>query len=257
MNLRAAATVAAFAALGVVPSAGAEETPAEISAKSREKGALNLLGLSAELKLTTAGKEGAPREQVLVSSGRKIDGRSHSIARFSAPPSVAGVAVLTVEGAPGEPSDISLYLPKLKKVRKVAKQQRGQSFMDTDFSYADLGGTGESDLAQQRGPDQSAEGRDCYVLSGAAGADSPYGKVTVYVDKQTYVPMKAEYQDREGKPVKRYRALKLKKFRDRVIAAESVMENLQTGSKTTLEVLKVEQSKLGDEAFSERALERG
>lgn len=257
MNLRTAVAVAAFAALGLAPAARAEETPAEISRKSRERGALNLLGLSAELKLTTVSKGGTPKEQVLVSSGRKVEGKNHSIARFSAPPAVAGVAVLTVEGLAGEPSDISLYLPKLKRVRKVAKQQRGQSFMDTDFNYADLGGTGENDEAQHRGPDQKAEGRDCYVLSGAAGADSPYSKVTVYVDQQTYVPMKAEYLDREGKPVKLYRALKLKKFKDRVIASESVMENLQTGSKTTLEVLKVEESKLGDEAFSERALERG
>jgi negative regulator of sigma E activity len=81
--------------------------------------------------------------------------------------------------------------------------------------------------------------------------------VTLYVDKETYVPLKAEYTDREGKPFKVYRAEELKTFKDRVVASRSMMENLQTGSSTTLEVLKLEEVQLGDEAFTERALERG
>jgi hypothetical protein len=81
--------------------------------------------------------------------------------------------------------------------------------------------------------------------------------VTVYVDQETYVPTEVQYEDKEGKPLKIYRAASLKKFKDRVIAAKAVMENLQTGSRTTIEVLKLEESTLGDEAFTERALERG
>jgi hypothetical protein len=56
-----------------------------------------------------------------------VGGRLHSLARFSQPAGVAGVAVLTVEEAPGEPAGISLYLPKLKRVRKVAKGQLASS----------------------------------------------------------------------------------------------------------------------------------
>jgi hypothetical protein len=41
------------------------------------------------------------------------------------------------------------------------------------------------------------------------------------------------------------------------VAAESVMENLKTGSKTLVEVLKLEDSKLADQDFTQRALERG
>lgn len=56
---------------------------------------------------------------------------------------------------------------------------------------------------------------------------------------------KGQYADKSGKPFKRYRTLKLKWFKDRVLAAESVMENLQTGSKTAMTVLKLEESALG------------
>ncbi len=234
-----------------------EETAASISKKSRERGALNLVGLTAEMKLVTTGADGKAKEQQLTSSSRDIGGRSHALARFSLPAGVAGVAVLTVAGQQGEGDDVSLYLPKLKRVRKVAKSDRGKSFMDTDFSYADIGSNGARDEDVKRLPDAQLEGRDCYVLAGRGDDSSPYGEVKLFIDKQTFVPLKAEYADKVGKPYKRYRALKLKSFNERVLAAESLMENLQTGSRTQLMILKLETSTLGDEAFSERALERG
>ncbi len=249
---------AAAVALLLAPPVLAGDSAADIARRSRERGALNLLGMRAELKLTTVLKDGRRKEQVLSSTARRVGGQLHSLARFSQPAGVAGVAVLTVEGAPGEPADISLYLPKLKRVRKVAKGQRGQSFMETDFNYADLGGSGgERDESLRLVGETKVLDRLAHVLRGKAGPDSPYGEVTLYVDKETDVPVKAEYSDREGKPLKVYRAVQLKKFKDRVVAAEAVMENLQTGSRTTLEVLKLEEVQLGDEDFTERALERG
>ena len=76
----------------------------------------------------------------------------------------------------------------------------------------------------------------------------------VYIEGRLRVE---EYTDKEGKPFKVYRAAALKKFKDRVIAAKASMENLQTGSVTTIEVLQLEEAQLGDEAVTERALERG
>jgi len=233
------------------------QTATDIAASARERGGLNLLNLQAQVRLVTSPKDGAPKEQVVTSASRKVEGRSRSIVRFVTPASVAGVAVLTIEGPGTEPGEASIYLPKLKRVRKVAQAERGQAFMGTDFNYADLGGMGGSDQRMKRLADGEVDGRATYVIQGPADPSSPYGEVTLYVDKETYVPLRVDYQDREGKAYKRYHALALKKFKDRTVAARATMENLQTGSATTLEVQKLEDSSLGDEAFSERALERG
>ncbi|MFZ5471962.1 MAG: outer membrane lipoprotein-sorting protein [Myxococcota bacterium] len=249
-----------FAAVGLLlfaSSARAEETAAEISRKARERGALNLVGLTAKLKLVTTSKDGKVKEQELTTSSKKIGERAHTLSRFVKPAGVAGVAVLTVEGKGEAGDDISLYLPRLRRVRKVATSERGKAFMDTDFSYSDLGSAGARDEDVRRLEDQKVDGREAYVLQGNGGEASPYGQVVLYVDKETYVPLKAEYADKGGKPFKAYRSLRLKKFKDRVLAAESSMENLQTGSKTTVHVLELSPCALGDEAFSERALERG
>lgn len=247
----------AVAALLSLNAAAAGEAPQDISRKSKERGALNLVGLTAELKLLTTSADGKAREQVLTTTSRSIGGKSHALARFLAPAGVAGVAVLTIEGATGEGDEVSLYLPKLKRVRRVAKSDRGKAFMDTDFAYADIASGGTSDDALTRLADERVEGRDCFVLKGQGDDSSPYGEVTMYVDQATYVPMKADYLDKAGKPFKRYRTLKLKAFKDRTLAAESVMENLKTGSKTQMTVLKLEETTPGEEAFTERALERG
>lgn len=249
--------VSAFALVLVASTAAAEESAAEISRKSREKGALNLVGLTAELKLVTTASDGKVKEQQLTSSSRTINGKSHALARFSAPAGVAGVAVLTVEGNKGDGDDVSLYLPKLKRVRKVAKSDRSKSFMDTDFAYADIASNGAAEDDVKKLPDDKVDGRDCFVLQGKGDEGSAYGEVKLFIDKQTFVPMRVDYQDKAGKPFKRYRTLKLKAFKERVIAAEALMENLQTGSKTQMSVLKLEDSTLGDDAFTEQALERG
>jgi len=263
MNLRvglsprsAGALLAGLAWIGA-STARAEERAQDIARKSRERGALDLLDLTAELRLVTTGKDGAAKEQRMVSSSRKVGGRIHSLSRFTAPPGVAGVSVLTVEGEGKGPEEISLYLPNLKRVRKIVQAQRGEAFMSTDFSYADLGGQGAREDAVARGPDAVAEGRKCFVLKGNAGEGSPYGEVTLFVDQETYVPMRVEYRDKEGALLKVFRTLKLKRFQERTISAEAVMENQATGSKTALSVLALEPSKLTDDDFTERALERG
>jgi hypothetical protein len=237
--------------------AWADESAGDIARKSRERGALNLVGLTAELRLVTTTAEGKPREQVLTTTSKTIEGKNHALARFSAPVGVSGVAVLTISSAQGDGDEVSLYLPKLKRVRKVAKGERGKAFMDTDFSYADIASNGVRDEQTKRLADEKLEGRECVVLQATADESSPYGEVKMFIDAKSYVPMRVDYADKAGKPWKRYRTLKLKQFKDRVLAAESVMENLQTNSSTRMTVLKLEDAVLGDEAFSERALERG
>lgn len=238
-------------------AAMAEESAQDISKKSRDRGALNLVGLTAELKLVSTTSEGKTREQVLTTTSKRIEGRSRVLARFSAPAGVAGVAVLTVEGEAGQGDEVSLYLPKLKRVRKVAKADRGKAFMDTDFAYADIAASGTRDEALERAKDEKVEGRACFALLGRGDESSPYGRVKMLVDQETYVPMQVDYADKSDKPLKRYRTLKLKTYKGRVLAAESVMENLQTGSKTQLSVVRVEDATLADEELTERALERG
>jgi hypothetical protein len=235
--------------------ARAEESAADIAHKARDQGSLNLVGLKAEMKLSNIEKGGSRQDREITTQSKKIEGVSKTITRFRAPAEVAGVALLVSEGKDGAKDDISLYLPKIRRSRKIAQANRGDAFMESEFSYADFSGGGIDEKASTREKDAKVDGKDCFVLTGAP-ADSPYKKVVVSVDKASYVPLRIEYSDDQGL-LKVYTVQKVETREGRAMATESTMENQRTGRKTTVSVGKVAPADAPDTAFTERALERG
>ena len=247
----------ALALLLLLPalSARAEETAAQIAHKARDQGSLNLVGLKAEMKLTNIEKGGARQEREVTTQSKKIDGASHTLTRFRAPPADAGIALLVLEGVGGAKDEISLFLPKIRRARKIAQGDRGQPFMESEFSYADFSGGGIDEKSSTREKDGVVEGKPVFVLAGAP-PESPYKKVVAYIDQATYVPMRVEYFDEQGL-LKVYTVQKVEVLEGRTLATGSTMENLRTGRKTTVQVSKVSPADAPDAAFTERALERG
>ncbi len=234
------------------------ETAAEIARRARDEGTLSVVDARADLSMVTVDKAGARRERRLVASVKKIGGRVHTLLRFKSPPDIAGVALLAVQGQGGDADDILLYLPKLKRARRIAAAQRGQSFMDSDFAYADFSGGGAvAEQGATRLPDEVVDGADCYVLSGPGGVGSPYAKVKAWVDKATRVVRKMELFGGDGAVKKRLTVSKVGAMGGRTLAIESTMENPSAGTRTTVTVHSLEPGAFGDEAFTERGLERG
>lgn len=244
-----------LAALLAPGLARAEPSAKEILQKARDQGALNLVGLKAELRLVNVEKDGAQKVRELTTQSKKVDGVTKTISRFKSPPDVANVALLAVEGAEGRPAELSLFAPKVRRTRKIAAGSRGESFMESEFSYADFSGASLDDAAPTREKDAQVDGRDCYVVA-AKPPDSPYQKVVASIAKEGFQPLRVEYFDGHGL-LKVYRVLKLEEKRGRTLATESVMENVRTGRKSTLSVGAVEGADAPDTAFTERGLERG
>lgn len=233
----------------------ADESAHDIVQKARDQGALNLVGLKAELKLTNVEKDGSSKVRELTTQSKKIDGVNKTISRFKAPPDVAGVALLTIEGKDGASDEISLFAPKVRRTRKIAASSRSEAFMESEFSYADFSGSSLDDAGATREKDATVDGHDCFVVTGAP-KDSPYKKVVTSVDKATYTPLKVEYFD-DGGLLKTYTVKKLEDRAGRKMATESEMVNARTGRKSTLSVGAVAPADAPDTAFTERGLERG
>jgi outer membrane lipoprotein-sorting protein len=233
----------------------AEETAADIAHKARELGSLNLVGLKADMKLVNVEKGGDRKERDLSTQSKKIDGQTRTITRFKGPADVAGVALLVAQGTAGAADDVSLYLPKIRRARKVAQSNRGDAFMESEFSYADFTSNGVDETSSTREKDGAVDGKPVFVLTGAP-KDSPYTKVVLYVDKATYVPLKVDYFDKDGL-LKVYTVQKVEKQMDRQLATESTMENMRNGRRTLLSVSKLATADAPDTSFTERGLERG
>jgi hypothetical protein len=235
--------------------ARADESASDIAKKARDQGSLNLVGLEAQMKLSNVEADGSRKDRDVLTQSKKIDGLTHTLTRFKSPPDVAGVALLSIDAPPGGSDQISLYLPKIRRARRIAQSNRGESFMESEFTYADFSGGGIDPDNSKRGPDDTYNGKPTFQLTGTP-KDSAYSKVVCFIDKATYIPVKVDYYDDKGL-LKEYSVQKIEVLQGRTLATQSMMENKRTGRKTIVSISQVAPVQAPDTAFSERALERG
>lgn len=248
-------TVFTAVALVTLHARADELTAEQIIEKSRRSSALGLVGAKAEIKLVVDNGKSEVKERKLTASAIQLPNEVRRLVRFQEPADVRGVAVLVVEKA-GQASDRMLYLPAQKRVRRVSGKQGGQSFQETDFSYADLDLAGGQGDKHKRESDATVEGNPCWVIS-TTPADSPYGKVVTYVHQKTAVPLQILFHDKSDALVKKLKANKVKQVDGKWYAVESVMETPAKGSRTTLTISSLDtKASLTADDFTEQALER-
>lgn len=242
-----------------IPAGAAEPSAAELASKAMEVGAANLAGMRAEVTMTTTDGSGSSRTRKLSVASKEIDGRAHTLVRFRAPADVAGIALLAIEGREGKADELTLYLPAYKRTRRISPSQRGASFADTDFSYADFSrGSEPIDPSKaKRLEDATVLDRPAFVIEGPAPKDSPYGRVKVWLDKKTHLVLRAESSDKEGAPFRTYEVQEVGERGGRTLPVKATMRNAKTGSRTELVLEKIETEPPPDAMFTERALERG
>jgi len=126
---------------------------------------------------------------------RSTEEKSRAVIRLSGPPSRKGLAVLMVERDELEPT-MYLYVPDLRRTRKVTGKQLASSMMGTDFSYEEFSHFQRSaaESETKRIEDQTLDGATTYVLETKPGsADSPYTRILTFVDQQRCVPLKTQF----------------------------------------------------------------
>lgn len=262
----AALLLAGVAAGGGLPAGvrGAELSAAEIMERNFS---VTKVGDSlAEATFTLINKNGQERVRrtwaatKLQSNG--VDNRQ--LVRFLAPPDIRGTAVLLIEHSDRD-DDIWVYLPALKKVRRVVAASKKDSFVGTDFSYGDVIGHRVEDWEHRLVGAELVGGQACYVIesvprSAAVKATSGYSKRRSWVRKDNFVMVRGEYWDPAGQPLKTISAGDIQlvdpaRQKWQPMRLEAV--NVQTGHRTVIRYEKFRASQgVKDELFATRYLER-
>lgn len=191
---------------------------------------------TAEVLMVLRNRDGAESERRLRSRTLEVDGDGDkSLVIFDAPADVKGTAFLSYTHAV-EPDDQWLYLPALKRVKRIAGANRSGPFMGSEFAYEDIS---SQELAKYRYRylrDDRLDGEDCYVVERRpVYADSGYTRQQVWFDRQHYRPLKIEFYDRRDTPLKtlHYRGYRL--YAGRYWRADEMqMVNHQSGKSTDL-----------------------
>ncbi|UCD57806.1 MAG: outer membrane lipoprotein-sorting protein [Candidatus Hydrogenedentota bacterium] len=183
--------------------------------------------------------------------------------RFLEPADVKGVGLLTIEHTDRD-DDQWLYLPALRKVRRISASDQTDNFMGTDFTYEDIRSEKLDEHRYNLIGSEVIDGHDCYLIEALPATEkqkkeSGYSRRELWVRKDIFLRVQAKYYDKKGEYVK------IGSRRDIVEAVPNIyrpnymeMKNLKTGHTTQLRFDERRiNSGIDDNVFTERTLKRG
>ncbi len=93
----------------------------------------------------------------------------------------------------GKPEHLQIYVPAVRRVRRLEIDMRKESFLGTDFNFEDLG---FEDLTVSKHELKGAverNGKSMYQVESVPERDWMYQKIVRYIDKDTHLPLETEY----------------------------------------------------------------
>jgi outer membrane lipoprotein-sorting protein len=178
--------------------------------------------------------------------------------RFLSPTDVKGAGFL-VWGQENRADDQWLYLPELKRIKKIAASTRNGSFMGSDFSYYDMEDRSVDEADHTLLRSEPCPDGECYVIESVEKdlGDAVYSKSVTWVRKDPLVPVKMELHDKKGVHLKTATLESYELVKQVWVARKVTMQNHKKGTSTVLEIrsVKIDEG-LGDELFTQRALQK-
>ena len=216
------------------------ETPAEkgmaitVEADKRNSGWVDS---KVDMEMILRNRQGQESKRELRSTGlEKPDDGDWSMIIFDKPKDVKGTALLT-HSHKVDPDDQWLYLPALKRVKRIASNNKSGPFMGSEFAYEDLSSQEiekYTDYVWLR--DEPANGVDCFVVNRVpVDEKSGYTKQEAWIDKEHYRVQKVDFYDRKGELLKTLTASDYQVYNDKHWRPGKMeMVNHQTGKSTAL-----------------------
>ena len=164
----------------------------------------------------------------------KDDG-DKSMSIFDRPRDVKGTAFLTYSHKV-ENDDQWLYLPALKRVKRIASKNKSGSFMGSEFAYEDIASQEVEKYTYKYLRDETCGERQCFVVErDPVDVNSGYTRQVAWIDKQEYRPEKIVFYDRKNTLLKTLIYTDYKQYLGQYWRADKMyMENHQTGKSTLL-----------------------
>ena len=213
--------------------------------------------------LTLIDKAGKTRTREIASYSMDEGTTEKSVLVFRTPKDVAGVSYLSFEypdksDGTAVDSDSWLYLPALKKVRRVSGSNKDDDFQGTDFTYDDLGHRSLGKDTFKLLGEESVNGNNCWILEYTAKDQKAKISRRVYwIGKDNYVTYKGEFYDRKNSLQKQLVCEEIANIDGYWTTKKSTMTNVQTNHKTVYEIKDISYDKALDaNIFTVSALER-
>jgi hypothetical protein len=166
----------------------------------------------------------------------------------------------------GQEDDQWLYLPAMRKVRRISAADRGDYFLGTDFTYEDIKLDGKLEPEDYEfsllGEVERGE-QVLYHLAGRARSDEiadelGYSRIECLVDITNWMVVRVDFWDLKEKPLKTLEVSDIVQVDGIWTRRHLAMSNHQTGHRTLFVFTDVDYvTPVEDDLFTKRALERG
>ncbi len=205
-------------------------------------------------------KRGKTRERTILSYSKDYGKDTKSIMYFQKPADVKGSGFLSWEyNDPSKDDDRWLYLPALKKVRRISGSSKNDYFMGSDFTYDDMGDRAVDEDNHILLKEETIDEQDCWLVESTPKDKSyMYSKVLRWIRKDAVVAIKVEYYDRQGKLMKTLTLPDIRQKDGIWTIFKWYMDNHKEKHKTILEMQEIEYNiGVKDNLLTVSTLERG
>ncbi|NIA18664.1 MAG: outer membrane lipoprotein-sorting protein [Simkaniaceae bacterium] len=152
-----------------------------------------------------------------------------------------------------------IYLPALKKVKRISSDSKSDYFMGSDFTYDDLGDRHPLEDTHTLLREETIDGKETYVVESIPKDEEyMYSRTLTWVVKDSWIGLKKEFYDEDED------LLKILTVHDQVesdgiiILTNVKMTNVQRDQSTVMAFSNVKvNSGLADNTFTERMMRRG
>ena len=155
--------------------------------------------------------------------------------RFLEPADVKGTVSLLSEHSDKD-DDIWIYLPSIKKVRRLVSSNKKDSFVGTDFSYGDVIGHKVNEWSHKLIKEEEVDGKMAYVIESlprdaTVKGNSGYSKRVNWIQKDNFVTLKGMQYDEASELVKESRFGRFRNVdaaKGKWLTGELTVKNVQT-----------------------------
>lgn len=204
-----------------------------IEADRRDTGWDNQLS---DMEMILRNKQGEESKRTLNIKTLEVENDGDkSLTVFDNPRDVKGTAFLSYTHAL-EPDDQWLYLPALKRVKRISSANKSGPFVGSEFAYEDLSSQEVEKYSYKWLRDETLNGKETFVIERYPAYEySGYTRQIVWIDKSIYQPLKVEYYDRKNALLKTLTISNYRQYIDKYWRPDSMlMVNHQTGKETLL-----------------------
>jgi len=231
----------------------------QILNKSRD---LSLTGsMSATIKLSITEKNGASRNRTISMTTKTFSGGLEKrMIKFLEPTDVRGTAMLVVDNK-NSADEMWIYLPALKRTRRIVSSEKGKSFMSSEFTNADMSSPTLSDFVNRH---LTESGKDNMWIIESIPVDEDkedeygYSRKVSYIDMDNYHVRKMEFYNFDDEMFKTIEINSVHQMAEgKYMIKDMIASNHVTNRKSEIVFSNIkEQIKVDDTFFTVQNLER-